>query len=385
VNDPLYHRVVALDDRRGNRLFIVSTDIAVISPGYYDTVCGQIKQQLGLGPETIWWLNTHTHSAPEVGPPGIAGIFLPDRYKQAATGESNPEYSRLCERKLVDALREAQAKLEPARLGIGVGQSLANINRRARDADGKVRLGMNPEGPVDRQVGLIRLERMDGSRIALIANYPIHGTVLGSANRKISGDAPGIVAAYVEEKLGGAPMLFINGAEGNVAPLYSGYPDPRAGHLGEFRVLLGDRILEADKNILKTTDRIALRATAHTVETPRRAGLAWPADLQDYTRTADGSAMVLVPVRFLQINRDAVLWGSPVELFSEIATAVREKSPFRYTFYFGLLNGTLGYLPTAQAMREQGYEPSVSPFTEKVEIDFREAVIGRLKSLRSNR
>src|SRR5205823_209412 len=75
VNDRLYHRVVALDDGASTRLFIVSTDIAVISPGYYDQVCRDILKELGTGPESIWWLNTHTHSAPEVGPPGIAAIF----------------------------------------------------------------------------------------------------------------------------------------------------------------------------------------------------------------------------------------------------------------------------------------------------------------------
>jgi len=34
----------------------------------------------------------------------------------------------------------------------------------------------------------------------LIANYAIHGTVLGGKNQLISGDAPGIVADYVEQK-----------------------------------------------------------------------------------------------------------------------------------------------------------------------------------------
>ena len=77
---------------------------------------------------------------------------------------------------------------------------------------------MNPDGPTDRQVGLIRLERRDGTPIALIANYSMHGTALGQENTLISGDAPGTVAAYVEEKLG-APMLFINGAAGMLITL----------------------------------------------------------------------------------------------------------------------------------------------------------------------
>jgi hypothetical protein len=42
----------------------------------------------------------------------------------------------------------------------------------------------------------------------LIANYPIHGTVLGGDNLEISGDAPGIVSEYVEQKIG-VPLIFI--------------------------------------------------------------------------------------------------------------------------------------------------------------------------------
>ena len=57
------------------------------------------------------------------------------------------------------------------------------------------------------------------------------------------------------------------------------------------------------------------------------------------------------------------MWGSPVELFCEIALRVRNESPFRHNFYFGYTNGWLGYLPTAEAFREGGYEPRTSVFS----------------------
>ena len=142
------------------------------------------------------------------------------------------------------------------------------------------------------------------------------------------------MAQYVEEKLG-APMLFLNGAEGNMAPIYSVYPDPKSGHLGEFRVLLGDRILQANK-ISETTSDVVLTPGQHIVETPLRASLGWPPELKNYTRTLPGGAfMVRIPVRFLQINRDTVLWGAPLEMFCEIATDVRNRSPYPFTFYVG--------------------------------------------------
>ena len=275
-------------------------------------------------------------------------------------------------------VRKARKELKPARLGFGIGFSTANIDCRAMDDHGNMTIGLNPDGPTDRQIGLIRLETVDGKLIGLLANYPIHGTVLGHENLKITGDVQGVVSQYVEQKLG-APMLFINGAEGNLAPIYSVYPDPESGHLDQFRVLVGDRILQANRRIGGMTSEVALSESEVTIESPLRATLKWPASLGSYARTAPGGAtLVRIPVKFLEINHDAVLWGAPVELFCKIAVDVRNQSRFPYTFYFGLLDGALGYLPTAEAFHEGGYEPEASPFTDRVEDDFRQGVITHL-------
>lgn len=380
VHDHLFHRIAALDDGK-TTIYLISTDFALASPGYCDKVADDVQRELGIPAQSLWWTATHTHSAPELGPPGVPAIFMPDRYKQANGAESNPEYSQFVEQKLIEGLRTAREKLQPARIGFGIGFSTANINRRAMDEDGKVRLGLNPDGPVDRQIGLIRLETRSGVLIGLIANYPIHGTVLGPANLKISGDAPGVVAQYVEEKLG-APMVFINGAEGDLAPIYTVYADPQAGHLSEFRILLGDRILQANQRLTEMTSDVVLTQSEQIVETPLRAGLTWPTQLGKYIRTPPGGpALVRIPVHFLQINREVVIWGAPLELFSQIAMDVRSTSRFPFTFYFGLLNGWLGYMPTGQAVRDGGYEPATSPFTDRGEDDFRQGVITHLAGL----
>ncbi len=189
-----------------------------------------------------------------------------------------------------------------------------------------------------------------------------------------------MVAQYVEEKLG-APVLFINGAEGDVAPIYSQTTSFKLAHIGEFRLLLGDRILQANRRITEFTSDVSLKASNIVVETPLRKGLPWPSNLGQYIRTrADGTPLVGIPVRFLQINQEAVLWGAPLELFCEIAMDVRHGSRFPFTFYFGLTNGWLGYLPTGEGIREGGYEQSVSPFTDRGEDDFRQAVIEHIAS-----
>ncbi len=48
---------------------------------------------------------------------------------------------------------------------------------------------------------------------------------------------------------------------------------------------------------------------------------------------------------------------------------MRARSPFAHTLYFGYTNGWFGYLPTAKAFAEGGYEPQTSPFTDSAEAD----------------
>jgi len=374
VHDHLYHRIVAMDDGK-TQFFLISTDLCCFSPSWYDHVVQELGEQTGVKPIQVWWTVTHTHAAPEVGPPGLGAVFMGRRFQHT----SNPEYSEWMKRKFIAGIMEAREKLEPARLGIGYGIAMANINRRARDEEGPTFLGLNPDGPTDRTIGLIRLEHQDGRILALIANYAIHGTVLGGENRKISADAPGVVAEYVEQQIG-APMLFINGAAGNLAPIYTVYPDFVSGHLSQFRVLLGDKIIEANRNIGHTTSNVDLSLGEQIVESPRKPGMGWDPELSNYIRnTSTGEAVVRFPVRFLQINNDIAIWAAPLELFCEIAMEVRSRSPFPFTLYFGYCNGWLGYLPTREEFTRGGYEPSVSPFTERGGEDLVRAVVSYLQ------
>jgi hypothetical protein len=216
----------------------------------------------------------------------------------------------------------------------------------------------------------------------MIANYAMHGTVLSGANLEITGDGPGIVSAYVEEKFG-APTLYVNGAAGNLAPIYT-TQELKKSHLSQFRVLLGDKILEANRAIGPGGKEVKLWLGETWVETPRKAGLDWTDELERYGAKSPGGAdLVRVPVRVLRIN-DTIIWASPVELFCEIALRVRADSPFRHSFFFGYTNGWLGYLPTAEAFRDGGYEPRTSPFSERAEKDYGEGVMSFLQGVPRN-
>lgn len=376
VHDRIFHKIIVLHD--GTKEFIlVSTDISVIALYDYDKLAARLKKQFGINPEDFWWSCTHTHSAPEVGRPVLSKDIMPERNLHPV----DTVYTNWIMDQLMDGITEVRKRLEPVRLGVAWGYSRANINRRAIEMDGLATLGMNPDGPVDRRIGLIRLEKLNGDPLALIANYPIHGTVLGSQSKQISGDVPGIVAKYVEEKTG-APLLFINGAAGNIAPVYSVYSSPQAGHLSQFNVLLGDKILDANKNISLITDSISLSSGELIVATPLKEGILWTEELKKYWKPLpNDKKQILLPVRFLNIGRDIAIWSAPVELFCEISNKIREHSPFPFTFYYGYTNGWMGYFPAKEQFPYKGYEIGMSAFTEEAEQHLTDGVLGYFDAL----
>lgn len=374
VHQPIHHRVLVLDDGQ-RRLLIVSTEVCLVSPTDYDELAAQVEKTYGIAPVDFLWTVTHTHSAPEWGGASIGRLYMPQRHVH----EPDLEYPRQATEKLLAAVGQAIDALEPAQLGVAWGRAEANINRR-ENRDGKIVLGKNPEGPVDRHIGVIHLRRPgSGQAIATLANYAIHATVLGSKNLLISGDAPGVVAEQVEAQTG-APLLFINGAAGNIAPLYSVFPTPEEGHLDEFKTLLGDPILETLDGISDWRSAPQFQSAEFRFESPRKEGMGWPETWGAYTRDdPQGKLLVIMPCRLLRIDQDIAIWTAPVELFCEVALEVREHSPFPFTFFYGYTNGWIGYLPTREAFAEGGYEPGVTPFTDAAASALTEQVLKELR------
>jgi hypothetical protein len=113
--------------------------------------------------------------------------------------------------------------------------------------------------------------------------------------------------------------LYEQGAAGNMAPIYTNYPSASAGHLSEFRVLLGDKVLEALQRMGPATDAVTMSTSAITVSTPRKNGLVWPEELASYAVAEAGRPMVKLPVRFLRINAGGVILRNRYERAKPLA------------------------------------------------------------------
>ena len=72
---------------------------------------------------------------------------------------------------------------------------------------------------------MIRVDKMDGSALAILIQYACHRVVFGSDNLHYSADFPGVMNHIVEEKTGGhAISFFLQGAPGDINPYYAVTP-----------------------------------------------------------------------------------------------------------------------------------------------------------------
>jgi len=61
--------------------------------------------------------------------------------------------------------------------------------------------------PIDPQIGLLRLDRMDGSILAVLDNFACH-PIMNPPSKGSSADFPGFASRPIEESLGGEAMAF---------------------------------------------------------------------------------------------------------------------------------------------------------------------------------
>jgi len=114
---------------------------------------------------------------------------------------------------MANALVQAQNSMVPSKMGIGKGY-LTGVTRNRR-------AGISPYvsyGTIDPHLGVIRVDKAaDGSPLATVWNFAMHGTCFGPSNMKFSGDIMGYTSDVIEQTIGGT-ALFINADAGDIDP-----------------------------------------------------------------------------------------------------------------------------------------------------------------------
>lgn len=371
LHDPLYATALVFADG-GSKIALVTCDLLGLDADTVAEVRSRAAERTGIPREAITIACTHTHYGPDPYRDQDDPIVVAYRYNLIHV--------------LAGVIQEAATDVRPALLGVGWGMSYIGINRREKRPDGQVVLGQNPEGPIDRAVGVLRIDLADGAPLACVVNFQTHPVSQGGKVDHISADYPGKMREVVEQ-LTGATCLFVQGASGNInaaimEPSYEPArtlgtrlgcevgrvwetvtPQPAAGLGVTCAELCMPRIRygspEAAQALIgELGDEIA-RLTS---EGTREGRLRWAERLLERAQVALESWETNVPpepvvseVQAWHVGAVALV-TAPGEIFSQIGVAVKERSPYAHTFFASCTNDSIGYVPIPEAYADGGYE-----------------------------
>jgi hypothetical protein len=359
----------------------------------------RVAEAIGTVPSHVMINLSHTHSGPPL--PGRNPEFC----FQAELIDSY--YDGLVPR-IVQSAKEADTRLQPARIAHGQGHSQIGINRRELGPDGYIFLGEDPDKPIDPVVGVVRVDDLNGTPIATLFSYGCHTVVVGPNSPVASPDFPGATREVIEKTLGGL-SLYLQGGGGDIMPVGGmGWEEDCRDAKDRLGMALGGEVLKVAAG-LRTNVRKGERTWLPSLLGPGMTLTPWiPVEghsVEHFDAISQTISLDLVPFpsldrakelrlerqrdleeavasgqeRRVQVANRFVAWAdglvravaeqqSPTapfeiqalrvddvsfvalsaEVFSQTTVELRRRSPFEHTMALGYTNGVLCYLPRAE-------------------------------------
>jgi len=344
VHDPIFVRAVVLDNGLV-RAAILSFDLGGVP--IWEELSKRVANELNTTPEYVMLAATHNHCAPR------------GRRDGAETDSKTAAFSALVEDQAINAVRQARTNLQPARVGFGRGKAYVNTNRDEMVGD-QCKLGVNPDGPSDKSVDVIRFEALSGKPIAVFINYAVHAVVMMDAKTKdggpeITGDLPGATSRYVENYYNNEVVaLWTSGAAGDQRPVYRALDNRSIQERGRIDegaagyVLLdvqsrrlGEEVVRVSDAITRTASQTRIWGGLNVVTCPG-GRTSWAEGPVGYKIEETGP--VDIRLALLMIN-DIALSGVSGEVVSIIGQHFKEESPYNKSIMVTHVGSSTGYIP----------------------------------------
>ncbi|MBI5770422.1 MAG: hypothetical protein HZA93_21780 [Verrucomicrobia bacterium] len=371
VVDDLHVKALALEDAAGGRVLLFTADLIGFRADFTEPACARITAATGLPRERILFNASHTHAGPAI----MVGLASHYTIKEE---HAKPliAYTQRLQDDCVALAREALSRLQPARLAWGTGTVNFPMNRR-EFTDRGVILGVNPRGPVDRSVPVLRIDAPDGKLLGVVFGAACHNTTYGARDNQISGDFASAAQAFVQTEFPGAQAMFMQGLAGDANPYPNSLNDPAKRPAAEIAREHGASLGREVKRVLglalkpvlgplhpaqavaalplqppPTRDQLE-HSTAKAGSTDR-----WVAD-QMLARLKAGETLPThhrAPVTVWQFGRDLTLVSLPGEVVVDYVRLIEDAIGPLKLWLTAYGNDVFGYVPSARVLREGGYE-----------------------------
>lgn len=372
VHDRLHAKAICAAD--GERsVAVITADIIGLDAGTVAEVRRAVATRIGPDAPELMIACSHTHSGPST--PCLPSLGQPD-----------PAYMADLKGSFVDIVAEAWESMTEATIGAARRDVAIGINRRERTAEDRIVLGRNEGGATAPYVDVVRLEAKDRKGCAVLFAHAAHAVTLGGGNLLTSADWPGYAQRFVEESLGGGCVaLFGQGCCGNINSEPRGTFEVAEQQGRTLAEAVADAAADVDLSGEATVDgrsvvlqlalrpppsveeaRALLQQAEEALESGRetdnygwrqcRRGLVdWAGRLLKLAEDGAQDLTQAFEVQALRIG-DIAIVGLPGEVFVEYQLRIRECSPFAHTLVLAYANGNIGYVPTADAFPQGGYE-----------------------------
>jgi hypothetical protein len=310
----------------------------------YQRIKEEVQKQAGV--DHLFIVGSHTHHGTCIELEGIPS--------------KENSYQRKFEDGIIEAIVQAEKKKVPAKWAVGRVQTVnRNRNRHTK---------YEPK-PVDRELGIIRVDDLQGNVIAHAVNFAAHPTSIDAEIMLYSPDYPGTLKKEVSEKMGGV-CLFLQGAAGDMSTDRTGTADYK-----DYGRAMGDEVVKLSKTLetkVPANPSIKFREeelhfTNLRVDYQNRVirsvfASAFFKELVDayMVEYKDG---VHPRVTVAIINGELGIVGGSGEFFCNHSLRLKERSRLPHTLFLGYCNDYQWYFPTIEAAAEGGYgaDGTVSP------------------------
>ncbi|HYE04973.1 MAG TPA: neutral/alkaline non-lysosomal ceramidase N-terminal domain-containing protein [Planctomycetota bacterium] len=351
-----------------------------------------VLEALGVDETRVIVSLSHTHSGPSIcrAHRDRAGGHLIDAYVESVRAAAAG-----CARRALAASRPATLTWEHGTCALARDRDLPDPTRA------RVLCGFNPAAANDRTVLVGRATGEDGRAIATVVNYACHPTSLAWQNNLISPDYVGAARQTVVDATG-APMVFLQGASGDLGPReqYAGDPaiaDANGRQLGlsvlaTLAAMLPPRTALAYAGAVESGAPLATwgRCEAPTDRTLDARRIVVPLALKDLPSAAEIDQRLARCEDRVQRERlrraaavrrtvgegaespwpawiwrlgGAFLVAQPNEAYSQLQVELRRRHPDAAIAVMNVANGgSAGYLPPRERYAQDLYQVWQTPF-----------------------
>jgi hypothetical protein len=401
VHDELYARALVVDNGTTNAA-IVALDL--VEMGDTTALRQRIEKETGVPADHIIINASHDHNAPRGGPP------TPGTSSAEGRPYSTPAYIQQVDDSIVDAMKQAKAALQPARMGYGTGKVDVSVARYGYTPARGWRENPNEDGFSDKTLAVVKFETPAGAPIAILFNYAVHSnSMTGEPHNLINGDIAGNAEKFVEHQYGDKVVaLWSMGAAADAYPKYNwdmGLLDDKTSVYAPVEMqggMIGGEVMKVVKRTTETTDTANIYASARAIPCemnvqpqaqPNPGGIGNGPSGGGQNAAAGGGQNAggaqrppqmemhhLLPapkpgdkldiqLGLIRINQVAIT-GVSGEVGSQIFVHLKRESPFPDTMMITLSNDRDGYIPDDAGWDHQGQgQAFVRGCAEKAIVD----------------